>query len=357
VRHELRRVAFTHDAFILGHGIAGAVMAETLRSRGLRVHVFHHERPGAASAAAGGVVNPVVLRRLVPVWRAAELLPVASTFYTTWQERLGIRCWHPTPLVRIHASGQEARQWRRAMEEAEAGEFIGDGPDEVDLPIDAPFGYGIVQQAAWLDVPRLLAAERTFLAGGGMLTNAHLGRGDIRTRDGGVWVLGMSAPWLVRCEGPFAHVPGLVPVKGETLIVRMPALHLPCMVHGSGIFLLPLGGGLFRVGATYARVDVFSGPSSEAREQLLSGLAKLVHGSPEVVDHQAGVRPTAQDRRPILGSIGPHEAVFNGLGSRGVLLAPWCAAQLADHLFQGMPLDPAVDATRFRSGEAASGRV
>ena len=44
---------------------------------------------------------------------------------------------------------------------------------------------------------------------------------------------------------------------------------------------------------------------------------------------------------------GPHEAIFNGLGSRGVLLAPWCAQHLTDHLFKGVPLDPEVDLERF----------
>jgi glycine/D-amino acid oxidase-like deaminating enzyme len=34
--------------------------------------------------------------------------------------------------------------------------------------------------------------------------------------------------------------------------------------------------------------------------------------------------------------------VLNGLGSRGVLLAPWCAAHLADHLFNGAPIDTEV---------------
>jgi glycine oxidase len=67
----------------------------------------------------------------------------------------------------------------------------------------------------------------------------------------------------------------------------------------------------------------------------------------EVLEQASGVRPTSRDRRPILGRTAPHEAVFNGLGSRGVLLAPWCARHLAAHLFDGAPLDPEVDAARF----------
>jgi glycine/D-amino acid oxidase-like deaminating enzyme len=60
----------------------------------------------------------------------------------------------------------------------------------------------------------------------------------------------------------------------------------------------------------------------------------------------SGVRPASRDRRPILGITGPRQAVFNGLGSRGVLLAPWSAAHLADHLFAGAALDPEVDLDR-----------
>jgi hypothetical protein len=31
------------------------------------------------------------------------------------------------------------------------------------------------------------------------------------------------------------------------------------------------------------------------------------------------------------------------------MLAPWCAEQLYDHLFEGKPLDPEVDLARFAS--------
>jgi glycine/D-amino acid oxidase-like deaminating enzyme len=67
----------------------------------------------------------------------------------------------------------------------------------------------------------------------------------------------------------------------------------------------------------------------------------------EVIEHWCGVRPASRDRRPILGVTAPGEAVLNGLGSRGVILAPWCARHLAEHLFDGEPLDPEVSVSRF----------
>jgi glycine/D-amino acid oxidase-like deaminating enzyme len=117
------------------------------------------------------------------------------------------------------------------------------------------------------------------------------------------------------------------------------------MVH-RGVFVLPLGNDLFRVGATFKWDDVFAGPTDQARAWLLERLQALVQSPVEVVEHTAGVRPAARDRRPLLGITGAAQAVFNGLGSRGVLLAPWCAQHLAAHLLDGAVLDPEVDAAR-----------
>jgi len=135
-------------------------------------------------------------------------------------------------------------------------------------------------------------------------------------------------------------------VKGEGLTVRIPGLHLAKAVH-RGVFVLPMGDDIYRVGATFAWDEVWSGPTEGARHLLLDRLQRLVDREVEVLDHWCGVRPASKDRRPILGRIGAHEAVFNGLGSRGVVLAPWCAQHLCDHLMDGAAIDPEVSVARF----------
>lgn len=339
---------FTHDALILGRGIAGAVLAETLRQRGLRVHVFDHKRPGNASMAAAGVVNPVVLKRDVPSWRAELLLPVAERFYTALEQRLGVSFWHPVELVKLFASERDPLQWERAQADARTGAFLDRRPQpEVDAaPVHAAHGHGTVHQAAWLDVPAMLEAQRTLLLAEGALSEEDVSEDAVEHLPDGVRIGDRSAPWLIRCTGPFAKLGGMVPVKGEGLTVRLPGLPRHRMLH-RGVFALPVAEDLHRVGATFAWDDVWEGPTGEARSWLLEKLAKLTPVSPDVVDQWTGVRPTSADRRPIMGAIAAHEAVLNGLGARGVLLAPWCAAHLADHLFGGEALDPEVDVARF----------
>ena len=68
-----------------------------------------------------------------------------------------------------------------------------------------------------------------------------------------------------------------------------------------------------------------------------------------IVEQSAGIRPTVKDRRPLLGVHPKHTrlALFNGLGTRGVMIAPKMAQELYQHLSEGTPLEEEVDLRRF----------
>jgi len=67
------------------------------------------------------------------------------------------------------------------------------------------------------------------------------------------------------------------------------------------------------------------------------------------VTHTAGIRPTVIDRKPLLGSHHLHRnaAVFNGLGTRGVLIAPYAAPILYNHLTNQNPIPREISIERF----------
>jgi len=337
-----------NDVILVGHGIAGAVLAEVLQQRGLRIHVFNNRREGNASLVAAGVVNPIVFKRDIPSWRAGELLPIADTFYRSWQERYGASFWHPLPMVKIFPTLHERDQWERVLHGTDSSPFIVQRTEfDVDqAPVSAPHGYGTVTQAAWLDVPAILAAQREELIGTGRLTEQDVLLENIVNEPDHIRIGNVRARWLVHCTGPFSPAQGLAPVKGETLVVRIPGLGFKNMVHRR-VFILPLGDDVYRIGATFDWANVWTGTTVEAREELLGMLSAFVKLPIEVLGHSYGVRPATKDRRPLLGRTGPHEAMFNGLGSRGVLLAPWCAMHLADHLFDGTVIEAEVSCDRF----------
>ncbi len=338
----------THDVIVLGRGLAGAVLSEVLAQRGLKVMVFDAEQNGRASHVATGLVNPIVLRRTVPSWRASEMKAIAGAFYRELEQRYERRMWHPMPLIEVFPTAQEAGIWPLRMKDPELARMIEAGPSAdpaaEDLPM--PYGCGIVPRCAWLDVQALLEVHAARWTAAGGFERRHVEAQDINVTEEGVRIGDRSAPVLIRCTGAFDKVPGLVPVRGEGLTVHIPGLRLKSVLH-RGVFIVPIGEERFRVGATFAWTDVWNGSTEEGRHWLTDRLERAVARPFEVEEHWSGVRPASGDRRPVLGQLREREYVLNGLGSRGVLLAPWCAQHLTAHLFEGEPLDPEVDATRF----------
>jgi glycine/D-amino acid oxidase-like deaminating enzyme len=116
-----------------------------------------------------------------------------------------------------------------------------------------------------------------------------------------------------------------------------------------GQFLLPYGNGKFRLGATYDWNEVPDEPTQEAREFLLSELMARLNKEIVVEDQRTGYRPTTRDRRPIVGFAKGNNTlgVFGGLGSKGVLLAPYFAHLFAAVLTEGASIPKEVIASRF----------
>ena len=340
--------SFTHDVLIIGHGLAGAVLADRLLRRGLTVHVFDERKDLRASHVAAGIVNPISLRRDVLTWRAHQMLDTSRQHFQELDRRTGRTMWHPIELIKIFPTSNEALQWRRAMNSNAADLLSNKQQPTIDREcIRAPEGHGTVLQCAWVDLNALIEAQRKHLRSENALSEEGVTETDIEEISGGVSVHGRTAPWVVHCKGPYHELPGIVPVKGEVLTVKIPGLRLESILHRQ-IFLLPIGNEFFKLGSTFVWNDVWTGPTLHAREHLLGKLKEIIPHRIEVIDHQAGVRPAARDRRPLLGIIGEHRAVFNGLGARGTLIAPWCAEHLIEHMFEGKPLDLEVDISRFR---------
>ena len=68
-----------------------------------------------------------------------------------------------------------------------------------------------------------------------------------------------------------------------------------------------------------------------------------------MVQHEAGVRPSSNDRRPILGAHPQQKNIyiFNGLGAKGVMLAPYFAQQLGANITAGKAIDKEASVERY----------
>ena len=136
--------------------------------------------------------------------------------------------------------------------------------------------------------------------------------------------------------------------KGEILIIKAPKLQLNAILKGP-VFIVPLGDDTYWVGATFNRTDKSTIPSEEGRQWLESKMDKMIEVPYTVVQHVAQIRPTVQDRRPLIGQHFIHKSLYvlNGFGSRGVLTAPTASKWLYDHIAHNQPLPAEVTLRRF----------
>src|SRR4029077_3930594 len=103
---------------------------------------------------------------------------------------------------------------------------------------------------------------------------------------------------------------------------------------------------------TYNWDDLSCEPTAAGRAEIESRLSEFLRLSFQVIDHRAAVRPVIDAGFPVLGRHPqfPQLAYFNGLGSKGSLLAPFFAEQLAAYIAGERAVDAEVDVRKHLGG-------
>ncbi len=307
---------------------------------------------------AAGMWNPIVFRRINKTWRADDLIAAMEDFYLRAENLLWERFYHPGTLLRKHSSELEKKLWLEKMPEEAFAPYLEEvQPPEAPHFKPFPYGCGRVHQAGHLNVPLFLEAARRYFEQHSLLRTMDVDFPTEPPRTNPLHFLGFHADMLIDCrgyraglEGFFTYLPfGLA--KGEVLKVRCAGLDMS-ETFNAGFFLKPLDEpNNYQLGATFSWDRQDEQCESWARENLLERFSKHIDHPCEVLEQKAGVRPTTVDRRAMLGRHPeiPQLWIFNGLGAKGVMLAPFLAAHFAKHMLEGEQLDPEVDIARFAS--------
>ena len=350
------------STIIVGQGLAGTALAWALHMRGQRIMLVDRGDVHSASRIAAGLVTPITGKRLAKSWRLDEFDAHAAAFYAKVETYLGHSVYERLPIIRLFQNDEE-----RSLIESKQAEF-----SDLIEPISAVDSFWFddsrggftMPTAARLDVLAYLDQSRNYFISTGeyrelainydsrvSLTDNGVSLSDNRlsVSDNRVSLNDIEADRVILCQGIdmtrnrwFKKI-AMDPAKGEVLTVRIPNLQLNRIVNG-GVWLMPLGNELFRVGSTYHRRVIDNIPSAEGRDEIVEKLRQFLRQPFEIVDHQAAIRPISSARVPIVGlhSKYPQLGIFNGLGSKGTLQAPYFAEQFADFLLGQGTIDNAV---------------
>lgn len=344
------------DFIIIGQGLAGSVLGYMLLKRKKKILVADPLQGKSASEVAAGIFNPITGKRMLKTWRADEFFPFMIDFYQTMQIDLNGDFLHLRPIYKPFSSIQEQNHWVAQTSFADVENFVSASLNSEkygDYIVD-PFGGFQTRMSGNVEVKTMTELCRNYFIKNESFAQAEFRPIDLEIKEDYVQWNNIKARKIIFCEGskalanPFFNWIPFVPAKGEVLTIKAPGLTNE-VIFNKTAFIMPFYDAKFKAGATYEWDFADEEPSQTGRQEIerkLEGFLKLPY---QITNHEAAVRPTIKDRRPVMGLHPQYKmlAIFNGLGTKGVSLAPFFANNLYDFLENGKELDASVNINRF----------
>jgi glycine/D-amino acid oxidase-like deaminating enzyme len=344
------------DYIIVGQGVAGSCMAmKLIKEKKSFIVIDHHFHN--ASSIAGGIFNPVVLKRFSIVWNASKQIKRLKEVFTDFENLLHKKYIYNFPVYRIFNDEQEKKTWlKKANSHPDLIDYLSIDTEQLNnfSSIDSPIGSGEVLHTGRIDLMNLIKDFKDYLQINDLFIKEEFDFNLLKLEDNKTSYKNIEADRIIFAEGfnilnnPYFKNLPIIGVKGEVLKVKTNATLPDAVVKGKE-FLMPLENNEFFVGATYDRDHVNYDNTIEAKEYLTTGVKQFLKSDIEVVEQHASIRPTVVDRRPIIGEHPEFKQLvcLNGMGTRGTMLAPVMVDDLYNFLELNEPIDKEADITRF----------
>lgn len=359
----------TFDYCILGAGLAGLSLADSLQEAGCRVCVIEKEDVGSgASGTPGGLVNPATGRRATKSWKAEACYHEISKNFDKTASYSKLPFYKRNGVLRPAVTKKMAgKMWERYQETSWPEGWCKWLPAE-EVKTRHP-GITCMEGGLWLPVGitvkvgGYLKALAAFLEDRGvtLLTGVQA----TPSIEDGFWAMDtesqtLQAEHLVYATGfatlssrYWSHLP-LHPIKGQVARFKTGSktLNFNHSISSLGYIARLSNDDTFIQGSTYEHDFEDLEPSDFGREYLQNRLKRTlpdVAADATIIEQWSGVRVSTPNRKPVLGR---HKELknlhlFTGLGSKGLLYGKFLADHYADHLTKGTPLFEEVDIARF----------
>ncbi|MCR9171221.1 MAG: FAD-binding oxidoreductase [bacterium] len=341
-----------HPTIVVGAGLAGLSVAVRLIEKNQPV-VLYDNGVNHSSRVAAGMINPLVFRRMNRAWRIDECIEAVHSFYSDMEKKTEQSFFHPVVIRRMFSNEHERELWMQKQPLPEYDAYMTKTTEADDNFKGAinNFGSGRVKNASYVSTSVFLEAVKEYIVEKADVRNEPFDYNEIEE---GTYK-GEPFERIVFCEGyrgldnPFFNYLPLQQTKGETLVIKSDSIPENESVNRK-CFILPMGNQQFKVGSTYDWDSSDTSITEAGRAAILEKVAYLTEDTVEVIDQEAGVRPTTPDRRGMMGQHPEHKKlyIFNGLGTKGYLIAPLLSREFVEHLINDAPLNQEVDIERFR---------
>lgn len=327
---------------IIGQGIAGTCAAWEAEKAGHTYTIMDRGATASASAVSSGLINPITGRNFVKSWMIDAFVEASVSTYSEMGIELKLPILHQVDIIRHIASIEAENIWhnKSLLPGYESLMKAGPAPDTLSPYLSEISALGTVTQSYRVDVSQLLTGMRERWLQADMLVDevfeadqvSNLGGNGITYRGESYDAVIMAIGW----KGQYCHLfetDVYRPAKGEVLLVRIPRMPTHSIIKHHK-FIVPQGNDLFWIGTTWQWVYDDADTEDKKSQELVDFLDRYLKVDYEVIARYAGIRPATKYRRPLVGShkSWPRLFLLNGLGTKGVTMAPYWAKQLISHI-------------------------
>lgn len=345
------------DYLIIGQGLAGTNLAHTAEKAGKSFLIVDNEKEVTSSKVAAGLINPITGKRAVKTWMADTLFPFAATFYKDLEIQLNTSFYQSKNIYKPFRDIEDQNDILAKTADKKFTNFISLEPDLKDYENVLKHDLGGIEvlQAGNLSTEIYLKASKNYFEAQSNLCVETIKYNDITLFENHVEWKDVVAKRIIFCEGyqamknPYFEWLPFQVTKGEILKVNINDLKEEKIIN-KGAFILPLGNKEFLVGSSY---DLTTDESltEKGKKFVQDKLENIISTPYKVIGHRAAIRPTVRDRRPFIGKHPDFSPlyIFNGMGTKGVILSPFFANELIEHLENNKELNREVNISRYFS--------
>lgn len=343
------------DYLIVGQGLAGSFFAFQLIEQGKSFVVIDKGIENSASYVAAGLINPLVLKRLTPSWRVEDFLKYNDRFYEKIGAFLGKKYHYPLELKKLISSKDEIDFWNQRKNVEEVKNYVDGNPVKANEPFLSQKikAIGNVNHVSWIAISELLKDFRIYLSNNNLLIEEQF---EYNQLNGSGQYKATTFNKIIFCEGakaidnPFFQEVVFSLNKGQTFTIKSQELNTSAILKKQAFILPTLEENQFRVGATFSWKWEDEGIETEKTTLLKEQIEEMIAVDYSIKFEEAGIRPSAKDRRPIVGKSMQHENfyIFNGMGSRGCMMAPLLTLELFDFIENKKTLSKEINVSRFK---------
>jgi glycine/D-amino acid oxidase-like deaminating enzyme len=310
---------------IIGQGLSGSWLSYYLQQLNINCIVMDESKTNTASKVASGIINPVTGLRYAKTWMIDEVMPFATKAYQTFN------CIQQKNMLEIFENYTAQSAFEKRINEHY--DYVQMHSNNWNSTFNYTTSIGEINPCYLVDVHSFLHQQKS-------KTNTIQEKFDesfLQIENDKIIYKDIVAYKIIFCGGissaqnKYFNNLAFAPVKGQALIIECNDLSNE-YIFKNKYSIVPWSEGLFWIGASFEREYKDEHPTAEYKNETTQWLNNFLKLRYKIIDHVSSIRPANMDRKPFVGLHPTYKniGILNGMGSKGVLYAPYFGHQLAN---------------------------